>query len=425
MIKKINPVIGLEIDCNHVQWRWNRLLMEFDCPVAVPASENFSVEASLMPVYLCKEEFGQALCYHVTDPSVREGILEPLNREGESFPAPEPRKCEISVTRVYPAAGLDMEEQMGNYLVLDLQLPDNMGYLLPGVRLLDPVRDFDIHVRLKEDVWEKGAGTLAAGAGCYAVDGETWNPHYEQFFHGCYEKDGEQVFYEVRYPENPQHGKKYPLIVVTAGAKYNYNGGNRGAQAATVTVVKLARQLPNAILLIPQLHFGYSWVPDGGPAVAMLKDFISHTELVDPRRIYITGQSAGSVATWAYLQFCPELFACAMPGSGGLRYRGMNMNDLKPGQLEECLTPIAEAETPVFIHHGASDRSAFFYESGEVIALLQQLYRDKGKTLEEIERLVPVQIYTAKRYGSFSGHSICEVMYSEENVEKMMSYTRE
>lgn len=221
-----------------------------------------------------------------------------------------------------------------------------------------------------------------------------------------------------------KEGEKYPLIVITGGASYNYNGTNRGVQVICSAARRVLELCNEAILLFPQLHFGYDWRKNGGPAVAMLKHFILEFPQVDEKRIYITGQSAGSVATWSYLQYCPELFACAMPGSGGPRYEGMNMNSLKPGQIEEILQGIVASDTPVFIHHGAADPMAFLYESAEAIVMLIQMYKDKGYSVETIEKLVPIQIYTKKKYGAGSGHLIGGLMYSRENIEKMLSYRR-
>lgn len=425
MLKCIYPVVGLDDVAGVVKYRWNRLLLEFDRPVTVPPVDSLEVSAEKIPPYNNLEELADALCYHVTDPEMIKGILAPLSRGGASEPVPAPVRQEVRIQEIWSAASVKMEPGPGCFLVLVLDPEKDMGLLQICTRLLDPTQDFSIQLRVRKPIQAAdGSICLNTDLPVYTAHGATINPYYDQFVHGCFSAPGDDVFYEVKYPSHMDPKKTYPLIVATAGAGFNYTGHNRGVQAICTMNRLLLENAPDAIILSPQLHFGFQWYPDGGPAVAMLKDFIQKTPQVDSERIYVTGQSAGSIATWAYLQFCPELFACAMPGSGGPRYRGMNMDSLKPGQLEECLQAIADAETPVYIHHGAADPIAFFHESAEAIVLMQQIYRDMGKNIEELHRLVPMEIYTKKHYGKYSGHSICDVMYNREHLQKLMSYRR-
>lgn len=125
----------------------------------------------------------------------------------------------------------------------------------------------------------------------------------------------------------------YPLVLCLhgAGGRGTDNQG-RGSEAFKVMNSPEMREKYPAYLLMPQCPTGESWVDanwNSGysidstrisnelQAVSKLIDRIILEYPVDPKRIYITGQSMGGFGTWDLLMRRPGLFAAAVPVCGG------------------------------------------------------------------------------------------------------------
>jgi predicted peptidase len=110
---------------------------------------------------------------------------------------------------------------------------------------------------------------------------------------------------------------QHPAIVVAprcigSSATYNWGGVDSGAQACQ----------DNAIALTRQLMSTYS---------------------VDPKRVYVTGNSMGGLGSWDVIIKYPTLFAAAMPLAGANYYQDVNT------------VAKALSKTPIWAIHGAQD----------------------------------------------------------------------
>ena len=153
------------------------------------------------------------------------------------------------------------------------------------------------------------------------------------------------IQYRLFEPAGVAPGEKAPLVLFLHGM------GDRGTDNVAQTLrmgglLDATRSGPHAsYVLAPQLDTA-SWFQSfsGTPTDAMsltvraLKQVIA-TGKVDASRIYVTGLSMGGMGTWDILAREPELFAAAVPMSGG-------------GNTRDAA---AIKDVPVWAFHGSAD----------------------------------------------------------------------
>jgi predicted peptidase len=178
--------------------------------------------------------------------------------------------------------------------------------------------------------------------------------------------------YRLLPPLNMEAGKKYPLVVFFHGA------GERGRdneKQLTVGVHRFAlpemrKQYP-CFVLAPQCPMKTRWVqteftapahtmdslPTRALGIAMetVLDFIKNNP-VDTSRIYVMGISMGGFATWEVMARYPNLFAAAVPISGGA--------DEKTAETVKHI--------PVWVFHGGVDAVVKTSRSRNMVAALKQ-----------------------------------------------------
>ncbi len=157
---------------------------------------------------------------------------------------------------------------------------------------------------------------------------------------------GLRVPYRLHLPENRQNGKKYPVILFLHGA--GETGRDNEAQLPNfIQCFNVASDiLKDVIIICPQTPSG--WSIDGYlGASKRLTDSIISKYGGDPDRVYLTGLSLGSFATWDLLDAYPNFFAAAVPvcGGGG-SYAGNSL-----------------INTSIWIYHGTSDTTVSFSSS--------------------------------------------------------------
>ena len=158
----------------------------------------------------------------------------------------------------------------------------------------------------------------------------------------CYEG----VMYLVRYPEDFDSCRRYPVIFHTHGA------GGRGNDVSvfkTVGVLKEAVNgnpcLDDCIIVAPQCSAN-TWFDVFERLIALCK-YVYTLEYVDKTRFYASGISMGGYAIVQLMMSCPELFAAGIVCCGGGMY--WNAGRLKNISLR--------------FFHGAQDKAVYPEES--------------------------------------------------------------
>jgi len=150
---------------------------------------------------------------------------------------------------------------------------------------------------------------------------------------------------------NPK--KKYPLVVCLPYGGYE-------AAAAELLTVDTNRRLYPAFIFVPYCLQGTGW---GGIPGTYDRDSLACEAIsaladsgIDVNRRYVTGVSRGGYGTWQFICKRPNMFAAAIPISGGGNT-----------QLASKIVNI-----PVWAFHGAKDKNVSVSVSRDMIAAIKK-----------------------------------------------------
>jgi predicted peptidase len=203
---------------------------------------------------------------------------------------------------------------------------------------------------------------------------QEWEKKFAAFQFKVYKKDGHTLPYRIHQLENPERGKKYPLVLFFHGA--GERGLDNRKQFLRFTTIPfwdkypcyvLAPQCPPVVTGKPEE--GSVWVqtsfganehsmkqqPTWSMQLAMdLLDKIMDNKHIDHTRIYVTGLSMGGFATWEILQREGGKFAAAVPVCGGadLAYAPKLIN------------------IPIWVFHGDADATVPVKRSRDEVAAI-------------------------------------------------------
>ena len=182
-------------------------------------------------------------------------------------------------------------------------------------------------------------------------------------------EDGRKLPYRLLKPPAFEPDKTYPVLVCLhgSGGRGKDNRKNLSGSRASQVIAnpKMVEKFP-CFAFVPQCPPEGSWSSrrekegrqDYAPVAlsaldALLKEF---GEAIDPRRIYVTGQSMGGVGTYNMLSSRPGFFAAGAPVCGGWK-------------LEDVPKL---ARVPIWIFHGANDKVVPTKHSRDLNAALKQ-----------------------------------------------------
>jgi predicted peptidase len=162
---------------------------------------------------------------------------------------------------------------------------------------------------------------LAAGTLLSAAD-----DNVDGFVARVFRGRGETMPYRLFIPAGYDKRQKYPLVMWLHGA--GGAGTDNRRQIAedqipgTHTWTTAANQAAHPSFVLAPQSPGV-WVEDLAKfgnetrlAIAVLESVKTEFS-IDPRRVYVTGQSNGGYGAWNAITFRPELFAAAIPLCGG------------------------------------------------------------------------------------------------------------
>lgn len=158
-----------------------------------------------------------------------------------------------------------------------------------------------------------------------------------------------------------------PLIIYIHGA------GSRGNDTAKMARIGPLRasyvsDLNNSIIIAPQCHEN-SWFD----LFHVLSEFIEYNikrDIVDKKRVYITGVSMGAYATWQMCMSHPDWFAAAAPiCGGGMYWNAQRLKDL-----------------PIWAFHGALDTTVLPSESKNMVDAVNKCGGNAKLTVFENDR---------------------------------------
>ena len=186
--------------------------------------------------------------------------------------------------------------------------------------------------------------------------------------------------YQVYVPREFNTKRTWPVILALHG------GGEYGSDGMRHTNVGLApaiRRNPErfaAIVIFPQAKADGKpgWQLDGGDAALAALDKTIKEFNGDPKRVVLTGYSAGGNGTWALASRYPTKFAAIVPvcafvsefrgRSTPILYPALASGDDPHAEIAKKVSPI-----PIWIVHGAKDDVVLPDESRKMFEALKRL----------------------------------------------------
>jgi enterochelin esterase-like enzyme len=194
------------------------------------------------------------------------------------------------------------------------------------------------------------------------------------------EVDGTVQFCRSYLPAGYDPSKKWPLLVFLHG----YNPGDPPYVQWWNADSRHPSFADNSEVIVLEPHGrGNDWYRGfGAQDVLRCIQRAKETFSVDDDRVYLTGESMGGGGVWEIGSSHPELFAALAPTFGGWDYH-VYLDEAARAKLtpterffRERESSFARAEsllnTPVFIHHGDSDKQVDVEESRYVARMLQR-----------------------------------------------------
>lgn len=172
--------------------------------------------------------------------------------------------------------------------------------------------------------------------------------------------NGQTLRFSLFVPAKKQEAERLPLVLCLHGA-----GGNTAA--ANVLAASEMQQKHPCVVMAPACDGKATrWVKHefrGGndaravmPELIEALDHVVAEQKVDPKRLYITGQSMGGMGTWGLIANHPEKFAAAIPVCGTWS-----------AQEAPKMNGVA-----IWAFHGADDNSVPVSGSRDMIAALKK-----------------------------------------------------
>lgn len=181
---------------------------------------------------------------------------------------------------------------------------------------------------------------------------------------------GKTMPYRLYLPENVKKGKNYPVILFLHGAGEIGSDNEQHLPNFTQCFSVAGDLLKDVIIICPQTPGGWNLHDNGfndqKGYLSMAKKIVDATlkeYSCDRNRIYVTGLSLGSFATWDIIDAYPNYFAAAVPvcGGGGSYASESFIN------------------TPIWIYHGTADPTVSYDSS---LSTYQAIINSGGKNVK-------------------------------------------
>jgi predicted peptidase len=188
--------------------------------------------------------------------------------------------------------------------------------------------------------------------------------------------------YQVFVPREFARTKSWPIIIALHGGGSYGSDGIRQTDGGFGRAVRTNPDRFPAIIIFPQAHADGTpgWQLEGGMAVLAALDKSIKEFRGDPKRIVLTGLSAGGNGTWSLASRFPDRFAAIVPVCGFIfKFKGLTSGvdypALAPADGGDPYAFIAKrvSKIPVWIFHGDADKSVTVEESRKMAAALKTL----------------------------------------------------
>lgn len=190
--------------------------------------------------------------------------------------------------------------------------------------------------------------------------------------------NGSEYRYVVYVPREFARTKSWPMILALHGGGEYGSDGLRQTNGYISRAIRLNPDRFPAVVVIPQAKADGTpgWQLEGGKAALAALDRSIKEFSGDPKRVILTGASAGGNGTWSIASRFPERFSAIVPICGFVlkfsgRTSGVNYPSLAPaGDVFEFVAKRVSA-LPIWIFHGDADDRVSVEESRKMYAALK------------------------------------------------------
>lgn len=201
-----------------------------------------------------------------------------------------------------------------------------------------------------------------------------------------YHSGGGDIHYHSYFPEGYSANEKYALYISLPGYEGLYFQGVGSNIRSEDFVFEAQKYNDKMIIIAPQLN---DWGQTSARQTVALTEFMLDNYPIDRAKVFINGYSGGGETLSLVLTIAPELFTAAL-----------HVASVWDGELE----PLVNAETPVYFVIGESDE---YYGSSRITATynrLVSLYREKGLSSEDINRLAVLDVKPRSYFNGGNQH---------------------
>lgn len=237
----------------------------------------------------------------------------------------------------------------------------------------------------------------------------------------------------VKYclPEGYDASKRYPLVISLPGAGTMYweeNGVNNFGRNITgdKAAVSWLDAPEDVIIAAPHVRFSFDPAYDGPKDIVQTIEYFIDNFSADPDRVYITGNSAGTIYGARTVVLRPDLIAgmalCNGNVGAGNPDGGPDDHNADFEYLETYLAEVADQEIGFWFHHGVHDPTANIEEARQPYAALRAIYASKGMSGDEIEKVLRITEYQDEQFyplGQWNYHSATKLAYELHGREVM------
>ena len=164
------------------------------------------------------------------------------------------------------------------------------------------------------------------------------------------EKKHKEIEYLVRFPNDYEEGKRYPVLIQIHGAGGRGFSYEEAKGHAFFTITEKMEDFPFVVAAPICPKADGTWFDYFQSLKSLIVEVIE-SDYADAERIYLMGGSMGGYTTWEISMSMPERFAAIVPICGG----GLYWN---AGRL---------ANVPAWAFHGALDKTVLPEESEKMV----------------------------------------------------------
>ena len=194
--------------------------------------------------------------------------------------------------------------------------------------------------------------------------------------------NGSEYRYVVYVPREFTGTKMWPVIVQLHGGGVYGNDGLKHTEGGLARAIRNNPERFPVIVVFPQAHADGTpgWQLEGGQAALAALDKSIKEFKGDPKRVVLTGYSAGGNGTWSIASRYPERFAAIVPICGFIekfkgKTSGIDYPSLGPANSGDVFSFVSKRVSgiPIWIFHGDADASVDVEVSRKMAAALKSV----------------------------------------------------